>query len=77
MPAIFSGPNWKITMYFRDHPPPHFHVVTSSREEAQVSIDSLSVMAGRVRPAILAAARDRAKMHAALLYEKWIGLHPT
>jgi hypothetical protein len=41
MPTVFRGTNRKITMYFRDHPPPHFHVITSTREEAQVNIESI------------------------------------
>lgn len=33
-------------MYFRDHPPPHFHVVTRSNERVAVLIESLAIMAG-------------------------------
>ena len=76
MPTVFRGAGWKITMYFRDHPPPHIHVITSSREEAQVSIDDFSVLAGRVPSRVLAAARQWAESHVGSLYEKWNELHP-
>lgn len=33
-------------MYFKDHPPPHFHVVTRSEERVVVQIESLAVVAG-------------------------------
>jgi hypothetical protein len=76
MPTVFHGPNWKITMYFRDHPPPHFHVITSAREEAQVRIDDFCVLAGRIPPKILTGARQWAELHVGLLHEKWNELHP-
>lgn len=53
MPTLYRQGNWKITMYFRDHPPPHFHVVTSSREEAQVAIRDLELIADAFRHAFL------------------------
>lgn len=63
-------------MYFRDHPPPHFHIVTHSREEAQMSIGNLSVLAGGVPPSILAAARAWAQANVDVLRGKWRELHP-
>jgi hypothetical protein len=33
-------------MYFEDHPPPHFHVVTRSDEAAVFLIETLALWAG-------------------------------
>lgn len=33
-------------MYFRDHPPPHFHIVTCSNERVSVHIETLAIIAG-------------------------------
>jgi len=36
-------------MYWRDHAPPHFHAIYGS-DEAEIAIDDLSVLAGRLPP---------------------------
>ena len=33
-------------MYFRDHSPPHFHIITRSDERVAVLIETLGIMAG-------------------------------
>lgn len=33
-------------MYFRDHLPPHFHIVTRSDERVAVLIETLGILAG-------------------------------
>src|ERR1700691_1045913 len=33
-------------MYFDDHPPPHFHVITRKNERVSVVIDTLAIQAG-------------------------------
>jgi hypothetical protein len=71
MPTIFREGNWKITMYFLDHPPPHFHIVTSAREEAQVRLSDLSVMAGAVPSTVLGAAVAWAEANLPLFERKW------
>ena len=40
-----------IRMYSEDHPPPHFHVEYSGRE-AQVRIEPIHVLQGRLPPRI-------------------------
>jgi len=30
MPTLLDRRSWKITMYFGDHNPPHFHIVTKN-----------------------------------------------
>jgi len=76
MPTVFRGASWKITMYFRGHPPPHVHIITSSRQEAQLRLSDLSVLAGHVPPSVLGKARAWAAGNSDLLREKWNALHP-
>ena len=55
-------------MYFGDHPPPHFHVITRSDEAAVYLIETLVLWAGEVDPrdtaeALKWAAENRAELH--------------
>jgi hypothetical protein len=76
MPTIHAAAGWRIMMYFRDHGPPHFHVVTRDRREAQVRIADLAVMAGSVRANVLEAALRWAAANRNVLSAKWQELHP-
>ena len=70
---LYATENWKITMYFCYHSPPHFDVLTKDRREAQVRIADRTVVAGSV------PAQSRACMaagHRALLNATWLELHP-
>ncbi len=33
-------------MYFKDHAPPHFHVITHSDERVSIVIETLAILAG-------------------------------
>jgi len=48
----------RIEMYFDDHPPPHFHVITRKNERVSVLIDTLAIQAGE------ADSRDTAEAFA-------------
>ncbi len=41
-----------ILMYYDDHPPPHFHVRYGG-QKAIISIDTLSILEGRLSPRVL------------------------
>jgi hypothetical protein len=41
-----------ITMYWNDHPPPHFHVRYGS-QRALIDIETLSIIAGSLSPRTL------------------------
>jgi hypothetical protein len=41
-----------ITMYYKDHPPPHFHV-RYNRQKALVSIETLEVIEGKLSSRLL------------------------
>jgi hypothetical protein len=49
MPTVRRFNRSRIAMYFGDHPPPHFHVITGSAEEIQVEIETLAVIKGEAR----------------------------
>ncbi|MFM9864226.1 MAG: DUF4160 domain-containing protein [Micropepsaceae bacterium] len=74
MPAIKDFGGFKITMYFEDHNPPHFHVV-SPTQAAVVEIATLTVMAGAMKAAQLREALEWAEANKELLERKWTELH--
>ena len=45
MPTVERFNRCRIEMYFKDHAPPHFHIVTTSNERISVVIESLEVSA--------------------------------
>jgi len=53
VPTITTIDGVKITMYPDDQAPPHFHVLTPDGE-AQIRIDNLAVIRGRLRRSDLA-----------------------
>lgn len=46
MPTVRRFERCRIAMYFNDHAPPHFHVITNSDERVTVIIESLAILAG-------------------------------
>jgi hypothetical protein len=74
MPTIHVGHGWKITMYAGDHNPPHFRIITPDGE-AQVAIDNLEVMRGRISVRVWQNARIWARRNKAKLEDAWQKLH--
>jgi Domain of unknown function (DUF4160) len=58
-------------MYFGDHPPPHFHVITRGNERVAVSIETTAVIAGSADPRDTAEALDWARRNKAHLRARW------
>ena len=77
MPTLYRTANWKITMYFGDHRPPHFHIVMKDGREALVALDSLEVIEGAVSSAALKAARKWGGANASLLSATWQQMQKT
>jgi hypothetical protein len=71
MPTLLDRKSWKITMYFGDHNPPHFHIVARTGQEAQIEIATLTVMAGAVEKRVLDAALEWAAGRQIFLLGKW------
>jgi hypothetical protein len=46
VPTLKRFKRCRIEMYFDDHPPPHFHVITRKNERVSVVIDTLAIQAG-------------------------------
>ncbi|MGD0901047.1 MAG: DUF4160 domain-containing protein [Thermoguttaceae bacterium] len=59
-----------IRMYWADHQPPHFHARYGS-DEAQVRIDPVGLLRGRLPPRILAMVIEWAALHGDELLADW------
>jgi hypothetical protein len=66
--SIFFG--MVIQMFWRDHAPPHFHVLYQGHE-ASVSIESGEVIAGHLPKTARRILREWAHEHQAELSENW------
>ena len=71
MPVVKRFSRARIEMYFGDHPPPHFHVVTRNNERVAVLIDTLVVRAGAADRRDIAAALSWARTHRVQLRSHW------
>jgi len=58
-------------MYFGDHPPPHFHVITRNNERIAVAIETTAVLAGNADPRDTAEALDWARRNKADMRARW------
>jgi hypothetical protein len=70
MPVVSRFFGIVITMYYNDHPPPHFHVRYGS-QKALVAIDTLSLLHGRLSPRVRGLVVEWASQHQAELAENW------
>lgn len=70
MPEISRFFGIVITMYYRDHPPPHFHARYGG-EKAILSIEDLGVLEGRLSPRARGLAIEWASRHQEELRENW------
>lgn len=70
MPEISRFLGIIITMYFNEHNPPHFHA-RYGEHKAEIGIDTLSLIAGRLPPRVLGLAMEWAALHRAELLEDW------
>jgi hypothetical protein len=58
-------------MYFADHPPPHFHVITRDDERIAMTIEALAIQAGEADPRDIAEAIEWARGNRTELRERW------
>ena len=71
MPTVKRFDRSRIEMYFDDHPPPHFHVITRSDERISVLIETLAVQAGVADARDTAEALAWAQANRAKLRARW------
>lgn len=59
-----------ISMYYREHAPPHFHAVYGA-SKAEIGISPLGVLKGRLPPRATALVVEWAALHQSELLEAW------
>jgi hypothetical protein len=70
MPRISSFFGIVITMYFDDHPLPHFHARYGG-QSASVGIEPLALLAGALSPRVLGQVFEWAALHQGELLADW------
>lgn len=70
MPEISRFYGIVIRMYFNDHNPPHFHAIYGG-EQAQIDIQSFSVIGGQLSQRALGLVIEWAAQHQDELFEDW------
>lgn len=70
MPRISAFYGIVITMYYRDHEPPHFHAVYGEYQ-AQIVIATLEPLYGELPARALRLVREWGELHRAELEANW------
>jgi len=70
VPRISSFYGIVITMYYRDHEPPHFHAVYAEHE-AQIAIGTLRPISGHLPRRASRLVTEWARQHEAELNANW------
>jgi Domain of unknown function (DUF4160) len=70
VPRISAFYGIVITMYYRDHEPPHFHAVYGEHQ-AQIVIATLEPLVGEFPARALRLVREWAELHRAELQANW------
>ena len=71
MPTVRRFNRCRIEVYFGDHPPPHFHVITRSDEAAVFLIETLARWAGEADPRDTEEALAWAAFNRPELWARW------
>jgi hypothetical protein len=70
MPEISRFFGMIVTMYYNDHPPPHFHV-RYNQQKAIISIETLEILEGKLSSRALKLILEWASLHQNELMENW------
>ncbi len=70
MPEISRFLGIIVTMYYSEHPPPHFHVRYGGHK-AVLAIESLSLLRGNLPPRVHGLVVEWAAMHRDKLLDNW------
>jgi hypothetical protein len=71
MPELCRFYGIVIKMYLDDHEPSHFHA-EYGEEEAVINVETLAVIAGRLRPRALGLVAEWASLHQEELRAAWL-----
>ena len=71
MPVVKRFNNCAVRINFKDHAPPHFHVVMNDGREVWVRIDTLEIIHGKIAQREIAEAMAWAKTEQAFLLAKF------
>ena len=75
MVTMHRGPNWKVSVYGREHGVAHFHI-EGPGFRCSMGIVTLEVIVGSVPSTVMRGALDWARDHQAELAAKWQELNP-
>ncbi|GAA6621119.1 DUF4160 domain-containing protein [Scytonema sp. NUACC26] len=70
MPEISRFFGILITMYYNNHPPPHFHV-RYNQQKAIVSIETLEILEGELTSRLFKLVLEWATLHQSELMADW------
>lgn len=70
MPEICRFLGIIITMYYNEHNPPHFHARYGD-QSAEIAIETLSIIAGKLTPRVLGLVMEWAALHRQELMDDW------
>jgi hypothetical protein len=70
MVTLHRGPNWKVSVYGREHGVPHFHI-EGPGFRCSVAIASLEVIVGAVPSGVFREASEWSGEHRAELLATW------
>jgi len=70
MPQISCFFGIIISMYYDEHNPPHFHA-TYGEYKAEISINELNIIVGKLPPRVLGLIIEWAAMHRTELLQNW------
>ena len=76
MPEISRFLGIVIAMYFKDHNPPHFHVLYNEYD-AEIAIKTFEILEGELPPRVLGLAFEWAGLHKEELLDDWNLLQTT
>ncbi|NEU71431.1 DUF4160 domain-containing protein [Hassallia byssoidea VB512170] len=70
MPEISRFFGIIITMYYNDHPPPHFHV-RYNQQKAIITIETLEILEGKLSSRAFKLVSECAILHQNELMQNW------
>ena len=76
MPELSRFLGIVVAMYFKDHNPPHFHVLYNEYD-AEIEIKTLAILDGELPPRVLGLALEWAGLHKDELLDDWNMIQTT